>query len=121
MTGGRVATIAAFAAAAAIAGIARWVLALVAAGPDRRLPWGTLLANLAGCALLGAISDWHGTARLIAGTAALGAFTTFSTFENETLALLERGAAGAALGNVSLSLVAGLVGVWAGQLVGRQL
>lgn len=87
MTGGRVATIAAFAAAAAIAGIARWVLALVAAGPDRRLPWGTLLANLAGCALLGAISDWHGTARLIAGTAALGAFTTFSTFAAEVASL----------------------------------
>ena len=49
----------------------------------------------------------------------LGAFTTFSTFANETLALLERGAVGAALGNVGVSVGVGLVAVWLGQTIGR--
>ena len=57
--------------------------------------------------------------RTFGAVGVLGAFTTFSTFENETLALLERGALGAALGNVGISVGAGLVAVWVGQVVGR--
>ncbi len=91
------------------------------------LPWGTLVVNLTGCLLLGLVSGvlesrphLNPTWRTFGAVGVLGAFTTFSTFEHETLALLERGAAGAALANVGLSLTVGLLGIWAGQTLGRQ-
>jgi CrcB protein len=91
-----------------------------------RLPWGTITVNLTGCFVLGVLSGVLATRphlsptwRTFGAVGVLGAFTTFSTFENETLALLERGAIGAAFGNVAISIVAGLLAVWAGQAIGR--
>jgi CrcB protein len=92
------------------------------------LPWGTIVVNLVGCLVLGLVSGvlesrppLNPTWRAFGAVGVLGAFTTFSTFENETLALLERGAVGAALGNVGLSVGVGLVAVWLGQTVGRSI
>lgn len=113
----------------AVGAVARAVVstALHARWPSG-LPWGTIAVNLAGCLLLGVLSGvlesrphLNETWRTLAGVGMLGAFTTFSTFENETLALLQRGEMGGALGNVALSLVAGLLAVWAGQALGRAL
>ena len=91
-------------------------------------PWGTIVVNLTGCLALGLLvgllaSRPHcaDTWRAFGAVGVLGAFTTFSTFEYETLALLERGAVLPAAGNVALSLVAGLCAVWMGQAVGRLL
>ena len=92
------------------------------------LPWGTIVVNLAGCLILGLLSGalesrphLNPTWRAFGAVGVLGAFTTFSTFENETLALLQRGELPAALANVALSLLAGLSAVWVGQLGGRML
>ena len=62
------------------------------------LPWGTIAVNLSGCLILGLLSGvlesrphLNPTWRAFGAVGVLGAFTTFSTFENETLALLQRG------------------------------
>jgi CrcB protein len=92
------------------------------------LPWGTIVVNLTGCLILGMLSGvlesrphLNPTWRSFGAVGVLGAFTTFSTFENETLALLQRGEFAAALGNVGLSVGVGLAAVWAGQAIGRGL
>lgn len=92
------------------------------------LPWGTIVVNLTGCLILGLLSgvlesrphldaQW----RAFGAVGILGAFTTFSTFENETLTLLQRGEIGPALGNVAISVLVGLVAVWLGHLAGSRL
>ncbi len=92
------------------------------------LPWGTMTVNVSGCLALGILSgalasrpDAAPALRAFGAVGVLGAFTTFSTFEHETLALLERGATGAAFANVGISLLAGLVAIWIGQGLGRML
>ena len=51
----------------------------------------------------------------------LGAFTTFSTFSMETLALMQEGAWARAAANVVVSVVACIAAAWAGVLLGRNL
>ena len=92
------------------------------------LPWGTIVVNVSGCLVLGVLSGalearphLSPTVRAFGAVGVLGAFTTFSTFENETLALLQRGELPVALANVVISLVAGLTAVWIGQAGGRLL
>ncbi len=80
------------------------LLALRALGPS--LPWGTLMVNVVGSAILGALLegaehvDMHPHARAAVGTGCLGAFTTYSTFSIETVRLMERGDLGWGLANV---------------------
>jgi CrcB protein len=61
------------------------------------------------------------TLRLLVATGFVGAYTTFSTFEYETFALVEAGALLRAFGNALGSLVAGFVAVWLGVVLGRVL
>jgi CrcB protein len=93
-----------------------------------QLPWGTITVNVTGCLVLGVLSGalasrpHAATAwRTFAAVGVLGAFTTFSTFEHETLALLGRGAVGAAIANVAISLGIGLLALWIGYAIGRML
>ena len=59
--------------------------------------------------------------RLFVVTGVLGGFTTYSSFNYETLHLVQSGAGGLAALNVALTLVgclgAGLLGLWVGRLV----
>jgi CrcB protein len=57
--------------------------------------------------------------RLALGVGFLGAFTTFSTFEFETHALLEDGSWMAATTNMFASLLVGLIAVRAGIVVAK--
>ncbi|GGE39553.1 chromosome condensation protein CrcB [Pullulanibacillus camelliae] len=52
-------------------------------------PWGTLIVNLVGAFLLGLLtgSHQHKYINMMLGTGFMGAFTTFSTFKVENLAL----------------------------------
>jgi CrcB protein len=56
-------------------------------------------------------------ARLFVFIGLLGAFTTFSTFGNETLGLLRQGRGDLALCNITAHLIGGLALVWLGRAV----
>lgn len=74
-------------------------------------PWGTCCVNVAGSLLLGflvalAAGQAQAPLWLVGATAGFcGAFTTFSTYMFETLALLERGAWRPALWNLTTQVV----------------
>jgi fluoride exporter len=59
--------------------------------------------------------------RLLILTGFLGGYTTFSTFENDTLTLWERGEGMLAAANVIGSVVIGLAAVILGTALGRGL
>ncbi|MEK6609115.1 MAG: CrcB family protein, partial [Myxococcota bacterium] len=66
-------------------------------------PWGTLTVNVAGSFLLGAIAEvassgerMSPTLRLALTTGVMGGFTTYSTFNHETLRHFQSGAIGTA-------------------------
>lgn len=91
-----------------------------------RFPWGTLAVNAIGSFLLGlgmatALSHAGGEAwgRHFWAIGVLGAFTTYSTFSYETLALLEAGDFAGGAANVALNLVLGLGAAFAGLALGR--
>ena len=85
-------------------------------------PYGTLAVNVLGCLAIGVLSwlaDTRGLlsaeSRLLIMVGVLGAFTTFSTFGNETLNLLRDGEVLAASLNVTANVVLCLAAVWAGR------
>lgn len=107
---------------------ARYVMArAVGTAVEARFPLGTFLVNVLGSFLLGLLGALivqktflsSDTLRLALGVGFLGAFTTFSTFEFETHALLEDGLWSTALANVMLSLLLGLVAVRLGVVAGK--
>ncbi|HEY6553624.1 MAG TPA: fluoride efflux transporter CrcB [Vicinamibacteria bacterium] len=103
--------------------LSRWVGGVI----DGRFPLGTFLVNVSGSFLLGLIGALLAqraipnadAVRLALGVGFCGGFTTFSTFELETNALLEDGVWLTAILNVVLSLFAGLVALRLGLLAGR--
>ena len=95
--------------------------ALLAGGIKTEFPWATLIANAAGCLLIGlvighesATADWSHHTRGFVVIGFCGGFTTFSTFGLQTIKQLESGNLVGAISNILLSLVVCLVAVWAG-------
>jgi CrcB protein len=91
-------------------------------------PYGTLTVNVLGSLLMGflfimlverQISSVELRSGILFGL--LGAFTTFSSFSFETLALMESGDWAKALMNVFVSVSACLLATWIGLGIGRQL
>ncbi|HEV2851900.1 MAG TPA: fluoride efflux transporter CrcB [Thermoanaerobaculia bacterium] len=96
------------------------------AGPG--FPWGTLAVNVLGSFLLGLIlqvalatETFPPTLRLALTTGVMGGFTTYSTFNYETLQYFQQDEwllGLASLGaTVTSCLVAGILGVFAGRLL----
>jgi fluoride exporter len=111
-----------------IGAIARFELArAIGALVESRFPWGTFAINVSGSFLLGVLgvivaqktAPDSEALRLALGVGFLGAFTTFSTFEFETHALLDDGSWVMALANMIASLLLGLVAVRAGIVLAK--
>ena len=91
-------------------------------------PWATFAINVSGCLVVGfviaALVDRHHApawlrAALVIGFC--GGYTTFSTFAQETVDLLEARLSVLAVANVSASVVLGVVAVLAGAALGRRV
>ena len=90
---------------------------------DRDFPLGTLAVNVSGAVTLGLLTGLvlgHDEA-LLAGTAAVGSYTTFSTWMLETQRLTEERQHGKAAFNVAASLAAGVAAAALGRLIGQQM
>jgi CrcB protein len=86
-------------------------------------PFGTLAVNVLGSLALGVLAGASvgGDALLLAGTALLGSFTTFSTWMLETERLAEDGERRIALANLVVPILAGLAAAAAGWAIGAAL
>ena len=95
-------TAVAFVVAAAVGALAR---AEAGRRWNRRdgLPIGTLIVNVTGSFLLGLLSQVAPPTLTVVGVAGLGAYTTFSSFARETVALVEARKATVAVLYVGLS------------------
>jgi CrcB protein len=90
-------------------------------------PYGTLIVNLSGCFLLGVVTQlsaagpWSPELRAAIAVGLLGGFTTYSSFNQETIALVANGSVGGAAANVAITfaggLAAGALGLTAGRLL----
>ena len=96
---------------------------LVASAAGRDFPFGTLAVNVSGAMILGLLTGLalgHDQA-LLAGTAAVGSYTTFSTWMFETDRLAEERQFRRAAANVVVSLVLGVAAAALGRLIGAHL
>ena len=95
----------------------------VAARLGRSFPYGTLVVNLTGAAVLGFLTGLSlgREGALLAGTAAVGSYTTFSTWMFETQRLGEDRQVRLMAANLVVSLVAGVALAALGEWVGARL
>ena len=97
-----------------------------AAVPAGRLPWATLLINIAGSLLIGWLMSrlstinehtLHTHSFWVVGVC--GGFTTFSAFSWQTVEQMQKGQWGAAATNIVLSVVCCLLATWTGWRLAR--
>ena len=85
--------------------------------------WGTWMVNVLGSFCLGLILSHPGFGdprlRLLLGTGLMGGFTIYSTFNTDTLRLVQEGQAGLAaihvVATLTVCLGAGALGLWLGR------
>lgn len=118
--------LAVIAAGGALGSLARWGLATALPHPAGGFPWATLLTNVSGCLLIGALmvllaEVWPPSRHLrpFLGTGVLGGYTTFSTYMLDARNLLVAGHAATAGAYLAASLAGGLAAVWAGVVILR--
>ena len=93
----------------AIGSVARWgVSEAMPADGTSEVPWATIVVNLFGTFVLGAMiaGALQTETVLLFGTGMLGGFTTMSTFGVETVRLIESGSPSAASIYIALNLLA---------------
>ena len=81
-----------------IGGVGRYLISLSMKSASTGFPWGTFVVNLLGCLLIGLFyaltakySNLSNQLTLLLTVGLCGGFTTFSTFSNEALKLLQCG------------------------------
>jgi CrcB protein len=89
-------------------------------------PWGTLIVNLVGSFLIGVVmvlgletGALSVDARMFLAVGVMGGFTTYSSFNHETLSLAQRGQWGLAAAYVGVTLLGGWLAGLAGLLLAR--
>jgi len=86
-------------------------------------PLGTMIVNISGAMLLGLLVGLalEGEELLLAGSATLGSYTTFSTWMLESQRLQEEGEPAAGAANTLISLAVGIGAVALGRALGRAI
>jgi fluoride exporter len=118
------------AAGSMVGGVSRfWVSRVVAEHVGETFPWGTIFINISGSfviGLLAALTQPDGrlsTSRTFVTQLCMvgicGGYTTFSSFSLQTLNLVRAGQWLSAGGNIAISVVACLMAVWLGFILGQ--
>ncbi|HVU44665.1 MAG TPA: fluoride efflux transporter CrcB [Terracidiphilus sp.] len=110
----------------ALGSIARyWVGSAVSGRVGIKFPYGTLLVNVTACVIigftltyLGKRADLNPAWRFLIPIGFIGAYSTFSTYEWETLSTLRSGAYFLAALYAVGSLILGLAATWCGSALG---
>jgi CrcB protein len=113
----------------ALGSIARyWVGSTIAGRMGSKFPYGTFVINITACVLIGFSltllarrADMNPAWRLLIPVGFIGAYSTFSTYEWETLSTIRSGAFLLAALYAVGSLILGLVAVWGGSLIAEIL
>ena len=102
-----------------------WLGSFIGGRLGARFPYGTFVINVTGSFLVGMVltvlatkAHWSPNWRYLTPIGFIGGYTTFSTFEYETLRLFQDGQLLTAMLNIALSVVVGFIGVWIGAIAG---
>jgi fluoride exporter len=105
-----------------------WLGSYIGGRLGSRFPYGTFVINVTGSFLIGLVltvlaerTQWSPNWRYLIPIGFIGGYTTFSTFEYETLRLFQDGQMVTAMLNVVMSVIVGFAGVWAGMVAGRSM
>lgn len=111
--------------------VARWLISSwIARSIGETFPWGTLLVNVSGSLVIGAVAALTGPeGRWLAPASfrqffmigVCGGYTTFSSFSIQTLLLLQDGQGAKAVANIVGSVLFCLLGVWLGHSIALYL
>jgi CrcB protein len=110
-----------------IGAIARfWLGGYIGQRMGTKFPYGTFVINCSGSFIIGLVvtllaerTHWSPNLRYLIPIGFVGAYTTFSTFEYETLRAFQDGQILVAALNVAISVVVGFMAVWLGVIAGR--
>lgn len=113
----------------ALGSIARyWIGSAVGSRMGIKFPYGTLIVNMTACVIIGFTLAYFGRRadlsaewRYFLPIGFIGAYSTFATYEWETLSTLRSGAFALAALYAIGSLILGLAAVWAGSVLGEIL
>jgi CrcB protein len=107
---------------------ARYLIAVWAAQRlGSTFPYGTLVVNLIGCFAIAALMHaaltlgWPATTRAAVTIGFIGGLTTYSSFNYETMRLVEEGAPTTAALNLALTVVGGFMAGWLGLITAREM
>jgi len=113
----------------ALGSIARyWVGSTISGRTGTRFPFGTFVINMTACIIIGFALTYLGKRtgldpawRFLIAVGFIGAYSTFSTYEWETLSTLRSGAFMLAALYAVGSLVLGLAATWCGALLAESI
>jgi CrcB protein len=96
---------------------------IVSAAVGKDFPYGTMVINVSGALILGLLTGlaFSDNVALLAGTAAVGSYTTFSTWMLETQRLTEERQHRKVAANIIVSLVLGVAAAALGNAIGAHL
>ena len=105
-----------------------WLGSYIGSRMGARFPYGTFVVNITGSFLIGLVfafltarTQWSPNWRYLIPIGFIGGYTTFSSFEFETLRMIQDGQIGLGLFYVASSVVVGFAAVWGGMMAGRAI